>query len=284
MHGRPYLLYVLGIAFFCAMDAAMKALIATNAVLMVTFWRYVVAVGFTGLIWLGSGRPAIHREMLPVHLLRGAFIAVSAFLFFWSFRRLTLAEAVTFSFIAPLLVPPIAAVVLKERVERGSLLAGALGFAGVLVATGLGTSALTPARLEGIAAVLVAALAYAVSMVLMRARAARDGAAIVSFLGAIAPMLVLAPFLVLLPAADRWPRPADALLFGVAGLMGAVALQCLARAFAQAQAQRLAPFEYTALGWAALFGWALFAEPVAPRTLAGAAIIAAACLWQARRS
>jgi S-adenosylmethionine uptake transporter len=68
-----------------------------------------------------------------------------------------------------------------------------------------------------------------------------------------------------------------------AGLSGAVALQFIARAYARAEAQLLAPFEYTALFWAALFGWAFFGEGVSVRTLAGAAIIIAACLWQARR-
>jgi S-adenosylmethionine uptake transporter len=40
--------------------------------------------------------------------------------------------------------------------------------------------------------------------------------------------------------------------------------------------------EFTALPWAALFGWVIFSEPVRPQVWAGAGIILAACLWASR--
>jgi S-adenosylmethionine uptake transporter len=40
--------------------------------------------------------------------------------------------------------------------------------------------------------------------------------------------------------------------------------------------------EFTALPWAALFGWLFFAEPVRPQVWAGAAIILVACVWAGR--
>jgi S-adenosylmethionine uptake transporter len=284
MPARPFLLQAIGIALFCGMDAVMKALIANNPVLMVTWWRYVFAILFTGLIWWQAGRPTIRRAILPVHTLRGAIISVSAFTFFWSLTRLTLAEAVTFSFIAPLLVPPLASLFLGERMEAKSVAAGALGFAGVLVALGFDRAALTPARLEGVGAVLVGALAYAASLILMRARAGQDGPAILSLLGTLIPALILLPFLLLfLTPAEIVPARVELGLFAAAGLLGALALQFIARAYALAEAQLLAPIEYTALAWAALLGWLFFAEPVAIRTWAGAALIIVACLWQARR-
>jgi S-adenosylmethionine uptake transporter len=285
MRAGPVLLYVIGIAVFCAMDGFMKQLVAGNPAVMATFWRYAGAILFTGLIWLQAGRPAITREMLPVHMLRGGIIAVSATLFFWSLGVLPLAQAVTIAFIAPLLIPPIAALLLKEQMQRGSVLAGIAGFAGVLVAVGLDPDDWTNEQLRGVAAVLVSALAYAVSVVLMRLRAARDGAATLSLLGAIFPALAIAPVLGLTVAPTDWlPDGSDWLLVLAAGACGAIALQFIARAYARAEAQVLAPFEYTALGWAALFGWLFFDEPVSPRTWAGAAIIGAACLWQAQRA
>jgi len=285
MRAAPAFLYVVGVALFCVMDAVIKHLIESYPVVMVTWWRYIFAVGFTIAMWWAAGRPAITRQILPLHILRGSIIAVSAFSFFWSLTRLTLAEAVTFSFMAPLMVPPLASLMLKERMQPGNLAAAALGFAGVLVAVGFSTEALTPRRLEGIGSVLVAAATYAVATVLMRARAAKDGPAIVSLLGAAVPTLVLAPFVLFgLPAGLRLPRDLpDVGWFVLAGLCGALALQLFARAYAQLEAQQLAPFEYTALAWAALLGWVIFQEPVYPRTWAGAALIIAACLWQARR-
>jgi S-adenosylmethionine uptake transporter len=285
MRGGPVFLYIIGIAVFCAMDAVMKKLVQTNPATMATFWRYAAAILFTGAFWIQAGRPAITREMLPVHMLRGGILAISATLFFWSLSVLPLAQAVTIAFIAPLLIPPIASVLLKERMQPGSVLAGLAGFAGVLVAVGFEPDDWTGEQLRGVAAVLVSALTYAVSVVLMRLRAARDGAATLSLLGAIFPAIALTPVMALTVAPGDWlPTGADWLWVLAAGACGAVALQFIARAYARAEAQVLAPFEYTALGWAALFGWLFFAEPVSLRTWAGAAVIGAACLWQARRA
>ncbi|MFN7175586.1 MAG: DMT family transporter [Thermaurantiacus sp.] len=285
MRAGPVPVYLAGMALFCGMDAVIKHLVGTNPVVMVTFWRYVVAVVFTLPFWWRAGSPPVRREMLPVHALRGALIAASAFLFFWSLNRLTLAEAVTIAFVAPLMVPPLASAILGERVKLGNVWPALLGFGGVLVAAGgLGVERLTEERITGIIAVLVSALLYAITVVLLRARAARDGPELVSLLGATIPAVILLPFVAFtVPGEAILPGRADAAWFLAAGFLGALALQLMARAYAGAEAQRLAPFEYTAFGWAALFGWLFFAEPLAAATMAGAAIIVAACLWQARR-
>ncbi|MFQ3595028.1 MAG: DMT family transporter [Sphingomonadaceae bacterium] len=280
-HPGPILVYCVGIAFFCAMDAIMKALVAAYPAVSATFWRYVAAILFILPFWLREGAPPIRRDMWPPHLLRGAFIAAAAFLFFWSLTILPLAEAVTFAFIAPLLIPPMAALFLKERMEARSLVAALLGFLGVLVAVGADPATIGRTRLLGVGAVLLSAFSYAVSIILLRARAEADGPSLVSLMGAMIPAAILLPFVLMLPA-GRVPVLADWPLVLAAGLAGAIALQFIARAYARAQAQLLAPFEYTALFWAALFGWAFFGEGLSWRTLAGAAIIVAACIWQAR--
>ncbi|MFN7398751.1 MAG: DMT family transporter [Sandaracinobacter sp.] len=285
MRTGPILLYVIGIAVFCVMDAVMKTLVQNNPAVMATFWRYVSAILFTGLFWLQAGRPRITREMLPVHLLRGSILAVSATLFFWSLSVLSLTQAVTIAFSAPLLIPPIAALMLKERMQAGSVMAGIIGFAGVLVAVGFEPEDWQGERLRGVAAALGSAVTYAVSTVLMRLRAARDGPAVLSLLGAIIPAGVLGPVMLLtIPSAQWLPQGVDWLWVAAAGASGVVALQFIARAYARAEAQVLAPFEYTALGWAALLGWVFFDEPVLARTWAGALIVAGACLWQARKA
>ncbi|MEY4056480.1 MAG: hypothetical protein RL519_1815, partial [Pseudomonadota bacterium] len=52
----------------------------------------------------------------------------------------------------------------------------------------------------------------------------------------------------------------------------------------RAEAQALLPIEYTAFIWAALFGWLVFAEPVAVETLAGVALIVIGCWIAARKA
>lgn len=285
MRAGPILLYVIGIAFFCAMDAVMKLLVSGHPAVLATTWRYLAALPFILVFWWREGRPRITREMLPLNALRGAIIAGSAFLFFWSLTILPLAQAVTIAFVAPLMIPPLAALLIGEKMQAGSVVAGLLGFVGVLVAIGADPRAIPAGQLLGVAAVLLSALTYAMGIVITRLRAARDGPSILSLLGALFPILFLSPFvLATVPPAAILPRGETWLWVVLAGLCGAIALQFIARAYARAEAQVLAPFEYTALGWAALFGWLFFGEAVDARTWAGAALIAAACLWQARRA
>ena len=70
--------------------------------------RYVFGTVFALAVWGWQGWPKLTRDMLPAHLTRGVLIAATAWLFFFSLTRLGLAEAITLSFIAPLLIPPLA--------------------------------------------------------------------------------------------------------------------------------------------------------------------------------
>jgi S-adenosylmethionine uptake transporter len=86
------------------------------------------------------------------------------------------------------------------------------------------------------------------------------------------------------PAAIDAPLPtASALgLAALAGLLGNLGIQLLARAYASAEAQALGVLEFTALPWAALFGWLFFDEAVRPQVWIGATVIVGACLWIGR--
>src|SRR5439155_20760757 len=69
---------------------------------------------------------------------------------------------------------------------------------------------------------------------------------------------------------------------GAAAGLAFASLMLLSWAYARAEAQHLAPVEYSSFVWASLFGLAFFHEPVRPLTLAGAAMIVTACLIAAR--
>lgn len=284
MKAGPALTAAAGIAALCAMDAVVKYLTLSHAVLLVVVARYVFGAAFAAMVWWAAGRPPITRAMLPAHAARGAAIAVCAFLFYWSLTRLTLAEALVVSFSAPLIIPLLAWALLGERLRLRNVLAGLIGFGGVLIAVGgVSGGAGGSERLVGVLACSGAAVTYALAVVIMRARAAADGASVLTLLGAAFPLLMLAPFLALLePAARALPMGTDLAWLAAVGLLGNLGVQLLARAYARADAQTLAPLEFTGLLWAALFGWVFFDEPVSVWTWLGGAVIAGACLWSAR--
>jgi S-adenosylmethionine uptake transporter len=160
-----------------------------------------------------------------------------------------------------------------------ALAAGAIGFIGVLV-TVQGAPDFNGDRLLALAAVLFAAIAYAASSVVLRARAATDGATIVTLMGAAIPMLILSPIAI----TAAMPDAVTIGWFVALGVIGNIGMQLLSRAYAHVEAQTLAVIEFTALPWAALFGWVFFAEPVRLEVWAGAAIILAACVWAGREA
>ena len=131
-----------------------------------------------------------------------------------------------------------------------------------------------------VAAVLLSTVTYALSMVLLRARAQRDAAITIVAIQNVAPALMLAG-----PAAVVWVPPGlgDWPLLAVIGVLGVAGHLLMAHAYARAEAARLAPLEYTALIWAALLGYAFFGEMPTIATLAGAALIMAGAIVVSRR-
>ena len=261
----------------CALDAAVKELTLSYAVAYAVLGRYVFGTVFALLVWWWRGRPRLTRDMVPAHALRGCLIAATAFLFFFSLTRLGLAEAITLSFVSPLLIPPLAHVFLGEKMRGPVLMAAGVGFAGVLI-TVRGAPSFSGERSLALAAILAAALTYALAAIVMRARAAKDGSTLLTLTSTVVPMLLLSPAAIDAPL----PTPSAIGLAALAGLLGNVGIQLLARAYAAAEAQALGVLEFTALPWAALFGWLFFGQDVRPQVWLGAAVIFAACLWVGR--
>ena len=279
----PLLLAGGGIAALCLMDAVVKHLQLSHAVLLVVFLRYVTGSIVAGIVWALTGRPRLTRPMWRGHLLRGATIAATAFLFYWSLTVLTLAEAVTLSFTAPLMIPLMAWAMLGERLRAVNIAAGLIGFGGVLIAVAGGDLAFSGRGL-GVAAILGASVTYALTNVLMRARGG-DGSTLLTLTGAVVPMLLLLPTLPLIGTAAFTAAAADTVAwpyFLASGVIGNIGIQLLSRAYARAEAQVLAPVEFTALPWAALLGWEFFAEHVSVQVWIGGAVIIAAGVLSAR--
>jgi len=272
-----YVQVAAGIGALCVMDGLVKYLALRHGVPLTTFARYGSGVLIALGVWQWQGRPGLAPGGLRAHVLRGSLIAAMTLLFFWALTLLSLALALTLAFVGPLLVPPLAALFLKERMQPRFVLAGVIGFGGVVVAAG-GVPDLAGTRLLAVAAAVGAAFLYALSALVLRARAASDGATVITLMGAGVPALILSPTLI-----SAGPVGAhDLALMLATGLVGNIGVQLTARGYVHLEAQASAVMEFTGLPWAALLGWMLFAEPVAPTTIVGAMIIAAACLWATR--
>ena len=272
---------VLGIAIFSSMDAVMKVLVLQLGAFTTLFWRTLAGIVFTGLIYLPARKTWPPRSTMRVHLIRGAVSAVMAVTFFWGLARVPMAQAIALAFIAPLLALFGAALVLKEEIPRSAMIASLIAFAGVgVIVLGQAAAAPSPDRFRGTVAVLISAVCYAYNIILMRQQALVAGPSEVAFFQSVIVGLLFsaaAPFIAQFPAIHVVP------MILLAAALATMSLMLLAWAYARGEANYLAPTEYTGFIWAALWGWIVFHERVAPYTLIGAAMIIAGCVVAVRR-
>ena len=270
-----------GIGLFSIMDAFMKSLVLAMGVYNALLWRTGTSVIISGVAWKLSGAVRPAAKVMRLHLLRGAITAAMALLFFWGLARVPMAQAISLAFIAPVLALLLGALLLGERVGARVVFASLGALSGVaVILMGQQSAAPGPDALAGAVAILASAVLYAINLVVARVQAQAAGPAEIAFVQSAivtAILLFAAPWLLALPPAGEWWKI-------VAGaLLATSSLFLLAWAYAHGETGYLATTEYTAFVYAAVLGWVVFGEPVAATTLAGAAIIVAACLYAARR-
>ncbi|HRJ70100.1 MAG TPA: DMT family transporter [Beijerinckiaceae bacterium] len=279
MRAKPILLALAAIGLFAVMNVLIKHLSFYYDTLQVAFVRYLSA-GLVALLWvwrMRPGWPAI--DVVEGNVLRGVLSLATGLSFFYALALLPLADAIALSFLAPVFMMIFSSLFLKERPGLLGLLAIAFGFAGMLVML-WGKLESDGRSLWGVSASVFSAVTYALSMILLRSRAQRDPVALIVFFQSWIPALLIAPM-----AGTAWEPLAyqDIAPFAALGVLGVTAHLLMATAYSRASAATLAPIEYSALIWAALLGFFIFAEMPTWRTLAGAALIVAGSLLTSRR-
>ncbi len=119
---------------FSLMDTAMKLLSETYPAMQVTALRALSSLPLVCLYLLYRGAfKNLLKVRWPLHCLRGALGVAMITLFAYGLKRLSLAEAYSLFFIAPLLITALSVFILKERVDLARWCAIAVGLGGVLV-------------------------------------------------------------------------------------------------------------------------------------------------------
>jgi S-adenosylmethionine uptake transporter len=278
----PFLAACSGVALFSVMDAVMKGLALDIGAYNALLWRCMAGALMGAIAMLAAHRRWPARYVLRIHLLRGTVVTFMALSFFWGIARVPLAEALALSFIAPLIALYLAALLLKERIGRGAMIASVLGLAGVvIILAGKLQDDYDREALWGAAAILFSAILFAYNLILQRQQAQLASPIEIAFFQNMIVMVILA---IAAPLLAVVPRPEHVLPIGGAALLAFGSLLLLSWAYARAEAQILIPIEYTAFIWAAILGWLMFREPLTITTLAGAALIVAGCILAARRT
>ena len=282
----PLLIAAFGVFCGCMIDAIIKGLSTEINVAVITLWRFIFGGLYSGGLYLISRRVRPGAAAIRFHTMRGAIQVVAALAFFYALTQLGLAEATVLGFTAALMISPIARIVLKEKLNRLSVLAAILGFAGAAFAVhgAAGDGPPDGDRVLGVVAVLASALAYATAVVLLRLRTRSEDSLTIVMFSNVMPALILIALAGVTEvsgygAVFQFTPPLDQLpILAMLGLFGMGIWWMFTLAYARAPAQRLAPLEYTALIWASLLGFIFFRETPGWQLYAGAIIIIAACM------
>jgi len=275
---KGILLMLLAIVLFTVMDAIAKGLIARYPAPQVVWVRFAGQLALV-LLLIGPRLTAALRTRFPVlHLLRSAFQFGATALFFLSLTRIGLAEATALTDLSPVLITLGAALFLGEPLGWSRILGVLLAMAGAMIIIRPGAEMFSPAALMP----LGAAVCFAGNALLTRFIGPQESAW-TSMIYAAAFGTVVAGFA--LPGLWVPVATPDLALFGCVGLLGTGAQLCIIRAFSTTEAAVIAPFAYTGIVFAALWGILFYGEYPDVWTVVGASVIVAAGLyvWQQER-
>ncbi|HEY6520609.1 MAG TPA: DMT family transporter [Roseiarcus sp.] len=276
---------ILAIALMCAtmvcftgQDTCAKWLSASLPIAQIVWARYVGASLIALVVSRSLSRPAILRSRRPrLQLLRSVLLFCSTTANVFAVRQLQLSETATISFLTPVFVALLAGPVLGEKVGAERVVAIALGFLGVVIATRPGTGAFQPIVLVAIAGV-VCNSGYVLAT---RKLAGADAAPTTLAWTQIAGLVFLTP---ILPWVWKQPQSAiDWLVMAAMGVFAATSHGMLIVAHRYAPAPTLTPFTYTQLIWMIISGVVVFGQWPVPATLVGAALVVACGAYLAVR-
>ena len=281
----------LGVFVFSLQDAIIKQVSGAYPLTEVVSIRSLVGLPILlALVQREVGWRAIFASHVGPLALRAFILFVSYTAYYMAFPALPLADAVALYFTVPLFVTALAGSFLGEHSGWKVWLAVLVGFLGVMVMLRPGSGLFEPAALLS----LLSAAMYASSMLMARKLGAVQPASVMSFyqnavflIGAICTALVLQglgivnaahPSLSFLVRPWVWPTASDGLLMVACGVVASTGMMFLTSAYRVARASLVAPFEYTGILWAPLWGCLFFSEVPRWTTVAGGAVIVAAGL------
>jgi len=270
------LLIVFGLSAAAFSGALMKLLAETMPPALIVWYRF--AGYFLIMLPIVLWRQGVHIARVPrprMQVLRGLCMAGSTICFITGARTLPYADAIAILYAYPFFLTLVAPVLLGERVSLAAWAGVTGGFVGVLVIMrpsfdGIGTDALW---------VLACAILVTSQLVINRKLGAVADPLVTSTYGALIATLATAlalPWLWQPVAAEHWG------ILALLGLTAAISQTAIVLAFSRAPASDLAPFTYTEIVSAVVFGWLVFETLPDWQSWAGIVLIIASGVAVAR--
>ncbi|TLP69401.1 DMT family transporter [Parasedimentitalea maritima] len=205
--------------------------------------------------WHASGRPLRLRQW-KLGLMRGLYVTVAQFLFYYSLGVLPFATASTITYANAIFVTALAVPLLSERVGWIRWAAVLMGFGGVIMVMQPGSDSFTYVAI----APLGAAFLYALAGVTARLMDTDVPSPLINLYSTIAALI---GSLCLALAIGNFPPIAslsDLFWIFAMGAVGGTAVLCMVVSYRMTEQSNLAPFSYFGIPIAFVLGWIFFDE------------------------
>jgi drug/metabolite transporter (DMT)-like permease len=279
-------------ALFAVMQALVRYLGSRYPIGQVVFYRSVFAIIPVVLVyaWRGELAAVVRTERPLGQAGRGVLSIAGMFFNFGAVARLPLVESNAIAFSSPLFTVALAALILSERVRVYRWSAVVVGFVGVLVVLSphLSGDELTAAiggatGLIGVVYAICGSLTNAGTAIQTRRLTQSESTSSIVFYFSLSCALA---GLATLPFGWVTPSRGEIAALISIGILGGTGHIFLTESYRFASASLVAPFDYTAMIWALVLGYAMFGETPTSEIVLGSAIIAAAGLfviWRERQ-
>ncbi len=237
---------------------------------LIVFSRNLAGVVLLTPTMLIRNGPASLKTSRPLlHLGRALSGLAAMYGFFYALAHIPLANAMVFTYSAPVFIPLIAWLALDEQIDGRIITATLLGLIGVLLVCKPHAAWFNLMSLCGTASALLAAIAF----VSVRALTATESPQrIVLYFAVISTLLSFIPYRLSHPHGQHLQSHTILLLGGI-GTLATLSQLCLSKAYSLAPASRIAPINYLAIIISGIYAWVLWGETPDMAALAGAVLI-----------
>ena len=251
---------------FAVLLIAIRVLSAKFYTVEIVFFRSVFGLTMMVPVVLRSGLVRLKTRRFPMHCMRTLFALAAMLAFYFGLATVNVADAMALTFVIPIFTTIAAAAILRERVDGPRWAAVAVGFAGALIVIRPGFVEITLPMMM----IVLSSVFYAGAWTSVKFLTRTEPASVIVFYMNV--MLVPAT---LVPSLFVWVGPAWSDVPGliILGFTGWGAHFCQARAFGEADASVVAPFDFLRLPFGAVLAWVWLGEPSDPWTWLGAAVI-----------
>ena len=240
--------------------------VSTSAI--VFFQNFISLLLF--LPWaLHDGVAGLKTQHLLLQGVRGLGGVLSQALMFIAILKMPLMNTVLLSNSAPLFIPIVAWIWLKEKITSATAISLAIGFIGILLILKPGPSLLrNPAALVATAA----AVCSAIALVTVNRLSSTEPTYRILFYYFFTASLLTAPFL---PYGWHFPSERQWLFLVGIGLCQATSQLLIILAYRYATAGRIAPFNYSVVVFSGLIGWIVWHNRPDALALVGVLLVSA---------